>query len=235
MTVFQMCVWRMGPHHPVGLTEMQITHHLFYLQAFPSSRRNICKLTWPGWTAGWGLSGFDERFTTFCLLIFSYFCFLSGACWLYAEKSVCACQMNSHGTGKLGPYGTVSTGELEVQVALHQERGLPALRRSRHGGVVTRECGSWQCPVPPLPAEGQFVTWAFKVWKEAKREGKQRIWTGLALAFLKGRQVFVPTIVLRDNEAQLEVTGILFACLVGMATAESVGPEYCRELALGTQ
>lgn len=73
MTVFQMCVWRMGPHHPVGLTEMQITHHLFYLQAFPSSRRNICKLTWLGWTAGWGLSGFDERFTTCCLLIFSYF------------------------------------------------------------------------------------------------------------------------------------------------------------------
>ena len=41
-------VWgrRVGPHHPLGLIEMQTTHNLFYLQAFPSPR-NICKLTWP--------------------------------------------------------------------------------------------------------------------------------------------------------------------------------------------
>lgn len=37
--------------------------------------------------------------------------------------------------------------------------------------------------------------------------------------------MFVPTILLRDNEAPIEVTDILFACLVGMATTKSVEPE----------
>lgn len=79
--------------------------------------------------------------------------------------------MNSHGTGKLGPYGIVSIGELELQVTLHQEGGLPALRSSRLGAVAIRECRTWPCPVPPL---------LFKVSlspepSKAKREGKQRI------------------------------------------------------------
>lgn len=175
-----------GSHHSLGLIEMQITHHLFYLQAF-SSPRITCKLTWPEvQLQGEGYLTQMKAVYQMLSSLFFYFCFSSGACWLYAEKPVCTCQTSSCGQ-QTWDWGSWSSCDRVHRWAEGGRRPF-----TRRGSCLPSEgadtvmwwygnAGPGQCPVPPLPAKGQFVicTCYFKGWREAKGEGKQSTWTEL--------------------------------------------------------
>lgn len=100
----------------------------------------------------------DESYSSGALSM--YFCFSSAARWLYAEKSGCACRTGSRqqklrgrGTGPSAARLWVSPG---WQVAMCQERELPALWWSTQGDVVVGEStGCHLCLLLAKPEGGQ--------------------------------------------------------------------------------